>query len=133
MLYTRCFYLLLIAAFLSPGCTNNSSNDPAKGKIAEEERKLRDAASVEKRDEYAHDMHTRLNEINSKLIDLESRATRAEGRVKQELEKKLAQGKVKRDELARRLDELKAASADRWEKFKDGAQHAFDDMKHEFE
>ena len=40
---------------------------------------------------------------------------------------------VKRDAAVRKLDELKEASADRWEKVKEGVKNALDDLKKVFD
>ena len=40
---------------------------------------------------------------------------------------------MKRDAAARKLDELKEAGADRWEKVRGGVGTAFDDLKKVFE
>ena len=40
---------------------------------------------------------------------------------------------IKRDAAARKLDELREAGADRWERVKDGVGTALDDLKKVFE
>jgi len=49
------------------------------------------------------------------------------------LDKKVVEAKAKRDEAAKKLDERKNASHDRWEKIKDATGHAFDDLKKAFD
>lgn len=61
------------------------------------------------------------------------RAGKAEGQAKKDLERKLDAAKEKRDLAAKRLDELKAANHDRWEKVKDGVENAYDDLKKIFD
>jgi hypothetical protein len=101
--------------------------------------KIRDAvdatteAAKAKRDEYAREMSKRLDEFDVKCKELEDRISKAEGEAKKDLEKKLTEAKVKRDAAAKKLDELKAASADRWEKVKEGVGNALDDLKKVFE
>jgi len=78
-------------------------------------------------------MHKRLEEFDGKCKQLEGRITKAEGQAKKDLEKKLEEAKVKRDAAAKKLDELKEAGADRWEKVKEGVGSALDDLKKVFE
>lgn len=112
--------------------STGSKTAQAEAKIAEAGHATA-AAAREKRDEYAREMHKRLNEMDVKLGDLEGRAAKAEGQGKKDLEKLLAEGKVKRDAAAKKLEEMKEAAPERWEKVKDGVAHAFDDLKHHFE
>jgi TolA-binding protein len=128
--------LVFSATLLALGCGANSSpTTPPDPKVAEARDKISDAskATVEaakaKRDEYARAMHKRLDELTVKYEELKVRAAKAEGQMKTELEKKLEEAKVKRDVAAKKLDELKEASHDRWEKVKDGVESAFEDLK----
>jgi len=91
------------------------------------------AAAQAKRDEYAVVMRKQLDELDVKYAELEQRAAKAEGEMKKELDKKAAEAKVKRNAAAVKLEELKTASADRWEKIKDGVGNAVDDLKKAFE
>lgn len=50
-----------------------------------------------------------------------------------DVDKKLAETKAKRDVVASRLGELKAAEPERWEKVKEGVGSALDDLKKVFE
>jgi uncharacterized protein YhaN len=91
------------------------------------------AAARAKRDEYAVAMRKQLDELDVKYADLQQRAAKAEGEMKKELDRKTAEAKVKRDAAAVKLEELMSASADRWEKIKDGVGDAVDDLKKAFE
>lgn len=90
-------------------------------------------ADKAKRDEYALETRRLLDELDAKYEELVARAAETEGEAKKDLETKLAQAKEKRDVAARKLDELKEASADRWEKVKEGVENAIDDLKTMFE
>ncbi|RPI80329.1 MAG: hypothetical protein EHM42_12250 [Planctomycetaceae bacterium] len=68
-----------------------------------------------------------------KYEELKERVANAEGQAKEDLEKKLDEAKAKRETAARKFDELKAASADRWEKVKEGVGSALDDLKKAFD
>ena len=104
-----------------------------------EEEKIKGAAAATaeaakaKRDEYVREMSTQLDELNVKFEELKSRADKAEGEAKKDLEKRLEEAKVKRDLAAKKLDELRDAAPDRWEKVKDGVGSALDDLKKVFE
>jgi hypothetical protein len=87
------------------------------------------AAARAKRDEFAGEMTRRLDALNVKYDDLKDRAARAGGQVQEDLQQQLAEVKVKRDAAAKKLDELKQATADRWEKLKQGVGNAVDDLK----
>ena len=73
-----------------------------------------------------------MEEIDKQIAAYEAMADE-NTQAKKDLETKLAQAKEKRDVAARKLDELKEASADRWEKVKEGVENAIDDLKTMFE
>ena len=107
---------------------------PTKGGDASHELKITvakdpEVAAKAKRDEYAREMHKQLDELDAKYAELKASAAKAEGQAKKDLEKKIEEAKVKRDVAAKKLDELKEAAPDRWEKIKDGVGTAFDDLK----
>ncbi len=140
MRYTGILSLALAAALLALGCgTKGSSNPDLSSKMSNAEEKIKDAADAiteaakAQRDEYAREMSKRFEELNAKYDELKVRAVKAEGQAKQDLEKKLAVAKVKRDAAAKKLDELKEAGADRWEKVKEGVGNALDDLKKVFD
>lgn len=140
MRFTGILSLALSAAPLLLGCGTNTSSTPAtNSKVSNAKDKIRDAvdatteAAKAKRDEYAREMSKRLDELNVKYEELKGRAAKAEGQAKKDLEKKLVEAKLKRDAAAKKLDELKEAGADRWEKVKEGVGSALDDLKKVFD
>lgn len=139
MRHTGILSLGLSAALLSPGCSTNVPSSPADQRVSDAKAKVDDAAAATaaagraKRDEYARAMSKRLDELNVKYEELKGRAAKAEGQARKDLERKLDEAKVKRDAAAKKLDELKDAGADRWEKIKEGVGSAFDDLKKVFE
>jgi hypothetical protein len=107
---------------------------PTKGGDASHDFKITIAKDSElaakaKRDEYVREMQKQLDQIDAKYEELKASAAKAEGQAKKDLEKKVEVAKVKRDAAAQKLDELKVAAPDRWEKIKDGVGSAFDDLK----
>lgn len=129
MRHSAIFSLTFLVALLALGCGMNSSTTTAPdSKISEAEKATAEAAKA-KRDEYARAAQKRLDELTAKYEELKTRAAKAEGQAKKDLEKKAEEAKVKRDAAAKKLDELKAASHDSWEKVKDGVENAFEDLK----
>jgi TolA-binding protein len=140
MRYTGILSLTLSAALLLLGCgTDTSSTRPPDPKTANAKEKISDAekataeAARAKRDEYAREMHKRLDKFDAKCEELEARISKTEGQAKKDLEKKLEEAKVKRAAAAKKLGELKEAGADRWEKAKAGVGNALDDLEKVFE
>ena len=140
--------LLLAGSLIALGCeqktaTNSTPPTPVQAtadqKAAEAKVQNKEAvdatiaAAQAKRDEYAVAMRKQLDELDVKYTELQQRAAKAEGEMKKELDRKAAEAKVKRDVVAVKLEELKTASADRWEKIKDGVGDAVDDLKKAFE
>ena len=90
-----------------------------------------DAAKA-KWDEYTSAMQMQLDQLAAKYTELKDRAANAKGPAKTDLETKRAQAKTKLDVAAAKLDEIKSASVDGWEKLKEGVGNAFDDLKKMF-
>ena len=132
--------LALSAVPLLLGCGPDTSSTPAHSsptststeKIGEAAEATTEAAKV-KRDEFAREASKGLAELNVKYEELKVRAAQAEGQAKEDLQQTLEKAGVKRDAAARRLDELKEAGADRWEKLKEGVRNAVDDLKTVFD
>jgi len=140
MRYIGFLSLAISTALFSLGCENNhSSTKPSDSKMANTKGKIKEAAEATaeavktKRDEYVRDMDKKLDELNVKYEEWKTKALKAEGQAKIDLEKKLDEAKVKHAAAIKKLTELKKASADQWEKVKEGAGSAFDDLKKIFE
>jgi Skp family chaperone for outer membrane proteins len=140
MCRTGILSLAISAAMLPIGCeTKTPSTKPPEPKIANAKEKIGEAADATiavakaKRDEYARDMQKKLDELDAKHKALEKRAAEAKGDAKRDLDEKVKTANAKRDAAAKKLDELKEASHDRWEKVKDGFESAFEDLKKVFE
>lgn len=85
------------------------------------------------RDDFVRAAGKRLDELDAKYKTLEHRAAEAKDDARKELDELLKATKVKRDAAVKRLDELKAAHHDRWEKVKASFENAFQDLKRMFE
>jgi DNA anti-recombination protein RmuC len=134
--------LALATALLSVGCekaNSSSATKPSDTKMDEAQKKAKEAAEAAaaaakaKRDEYVKDMNKQLDALNVKYEEWKAKAAKAEGQAKKDLENKLDEMKVKRDAATKKLNEVKEASLDRWEKVKEGFGSAFDDLKKIFE
>ena len=125
--------LTLSAALLALGCGISTSSTPGThSKVKDAVDATTEAAKAE-RDKFVREMSKQLDELNLKYKALEQRAAEAKGDAKKELDEKVKVAKAKRDAAAKKLDELKEAGADRWEKVRDGVGTAFDDLKKIFD
>ena len=112
MKHSQSFSVALAFALLLPLCGCEQGNTPADKKVSEA-MDANAAAIKAKRDEYVALMHKRLDELNAKYEELKVRAAAATGDAKKELDRKVEQAKVKRDEAAKKIEELKTASLER--------------------
>jgi DNA repair ATPase RecN len=126
MRYVALIALAISAALLPLGCKPNSPEVDAK---VREAKKATGEAATALRDEYAKDMHKQLEDLEAKTAELKDKAAKATGEAKKKLEKKLEDVKAKHGDVAKKLDELKNASAEEWQKLKSGLGTAFDDLK----
>ena len=90
-------------------------------------------AAKAKWDEYILAMQQQFDQFSAKYAELKERAAKAEGQAKTDLDQKVAEARTKYDAAAVKLDELKSAGVDRWEKVKEGVENAFADLKKIFE
>ncbi|WP_439625254.1 hypothetical protein [Gemmata sp.] len=108
-------------AALAVGCNPNS---PTSGTRATNP----DSAATE-RDKATRKLEIELNNLDKKAADLKDRAARATGEEKAKLEAKWKELEPKRAEAAKKLGDLKAAAADKWDAAKNDVEHAFGEFK----
>ena len=131
---SRFLTVIIASVLLQSGC-NNGTNPGADAKVSEAKEKIKEAAKATadafeaKRVEYTKEMNKQLAELQVKCDELKEKATKATGEEKKALEKKLEEAKSKHGDALKKLDELKDASADRWEKLKEGMGNAYKDLK----
>lgn len=126
--------------------TVNVTGHPTKGADGKSEMKLSIAkldavatadttadAAKAKWDEYTAAMQNQWDQFAVKFAALQDSASKAQGQAKADLDLKVAEAKIKLDAAAVKLAEVKSAGADRWEKVKEGASNAFEDLKTMFE
>ncbi len=144
MYFKSCSAVALTLSLAALGCNDAKSTSSATGssadqkmaKAVEKTKIAADASAVAfeaRRAEYAASMHQQLAALDVKLAELKVRATMAQGDAKQNLDRQLAAAQVKRDAAAVRLEEVKTATADRWEKIQDAVGNALTDLKKAFE
>jgi len=84
---------------------------------------------TKKRDEAAAAVKSKLDEMDKKIAELKEKAEKATGEEKVKLEAKWKESAGKREAAKKKLDELAAAAADKWEAVKKDADHALDELK----
>ena len=80
------------------------------------------------RDTYQGEMEAKLRELGAKLDEMKAKADKAGAGVRAEMENQIDVLNAKRLEVQKRLDDLKASSADAWTSLRGGAQHAWEDL-----
>ena len=123
-------------ALLFAGCGGDTTAakkvEEAKVKVDEAARATWEAAKA-KRDEFVVQANQQLQQLDGKYEALKVKAADAAEDAKPHLEKLVEEAKVKREQAAKKLEELNAAGADRWEKVKVGVSDAMNDLKKAFE
>ena len=88
---------------------------------------------MSKRDEYVDKMKKQLDEWNTKLAALETKASQAKDEAKVKYGEEMAVIVKKRNEAKSRLSELQGASEEAWEELKAGMDQAWSSLKDAFE
>ena len=126
--------LAICGGLLLCGC-KPESNPATEAKVANAKEQITKAAHATaeaasaKKDEYVKEMNKQLAVLDAKIADLTERSSKAAGEAKKDLEKKLEDAKAKHSTAAKKLEELKEASGEQWEKLKEGMSKAFGDLK----
>ncbi len=110
----------------------DASHDLKVTVVKQTAKEIEATAARLKREEYVRDMHKQLEALDAKYAELKGNAEKAEGQAKKDLDNQVSEAKVKRDVAASKLAELKKADASRWEKIKDEAGSAMDNLKKMF-
>jgi len=85
--------------------------------------------AIKPRDEAAATLKTTFDELDKKVVELKEKMDKAAGDEKAKLEAKWKESSTKRDAAKKKLDELKAATAENWEAVKKHADTAFGEFK----
>ncbi|MDT8439137.1 MAG: hypothetical protein RQ729_09035 [Wenzhouxiangellaceae bacterium] len=84
------------------------------------------------RNEFISALKDRLDQLDHEIEDLKSEAAKFEAGARKEYENRLHDLREKRRELDRKLDELRAAGDEKWQQFKDEAEHAWKALGNSF-
>jgi predicted nucleic acid-binding Zn-ribbon protein len=104
------------------GCEGTPTSTPAV-----------DKDTVKKKyEEYKQELNTKLEEMDEQIDQWEKKAAEETGEAKEAMEKKLENLKVRRADVRKKLDELGDASAEAWEKTKDGVEDAFRQLQESY-
>lgn len=107
---------------LSISAPENTASDAAASEAAKAAREQEIAA-----------LQKQYEEFTLKYKELTERAVKAEGDAKIALDARVAAAKIKIENAATKLDELKTAGGERWDKIKKALSDAFEDLKKAFE
>jgi hypothetical protein len=91
------------------------------------------ATTAPEQENYEKSMKERLGKLGAQLDALKREADVKAGQVEARLKADLAEAEQKRQEAARKLEELGRASKDSWEKFSAEAERAAQDFEQAFE
>lgn len=82
-----------------------------------------------RREEFIERMKSRLDKWNEEIANLEEKAKEASGEAREEYNRRIEEMKQKRDEVDNRLGEIRSASADAWETFRQGTEDSMETLK----
>lgn len=85
---------------------------------------------MDKRTEYVEKLSAQMVEWDVQIDQLKEKAESASPEVKFEYSNTIAALQLKRDEAARRLQGISAASDDEWEELKTGTEHIWGEISH---
>jgi DNA-binding transcriptional MerR regulator len=77
------------------------------------------------RDEFVEKLKSQIDALNEEVDELEARARETSGEVSAELDKQRARVEEQREQFYARLQALRDAGDDSWERVKDEAEHTF--------
>jgi len=81
------------------------------------------------REHYQEQFEAQIKEWGTKLNELTAKAQQASGDVKAKMLKEIAEMGERKDELQKKLTELKSAGAEKWESLKASAEKGMGDLK----
>lgn len=85
-----------------------------------------------KRNEFIGKMKDRLVDLDKKIDELKEDANKLEGEAKKEYENRLHDLREKRREANRKIDDLRSASEENWQRLKDETEHAWKALGNSF-
>tara|TARA_R110000823_G_scaffold47903_20_gene122059 strand:+ start:33838 stop:34131 length:294 start_codon:yes stop_codon:yes gene_type:complete len=84
------------------------------------------------RNEFIDKMKNGLDDLDKQIEDFKQRGEKFEGEARKEYENRLHDLREKRRETKRKIDDTQAASEEKWQQFKDEAEHAWKALDNSF-
>lgn len=84
------------------------------------------------RNEFIEKMKDRLDDLDENIEELKQKGDKFEGEARKEYENRLHDLREKRREAKRKMDEVRAAGEEKWQQFKDEAEHAWKALGNSF-
>ncbi|HKL52082.1 MAG TPA: hypothetical protein VJ908_13015 [Wenzhouxiangellaceae bacterium] len=84
------------------------------------------------RNEFIEKMKKGLDDLDERIEDLKQRGDKLEGEAHKEYENRLHDLREKRREAKRKLDDAQSAGEEKWQQFKDEAEHAWTALGNSF-
>jgi DNA repair exonuclease SbcCD ATPase subunit len=122
---------MLLAAVSLPAAAQTSAKDVSQ-KATEAGEAIRDY-TVEKKDEAVAHAKKLVADLDAKIKELETQASRQTGEARARLQAQIRDLRAKRAAAAKKLDELTRASKASWEHAKQGFADAYRDLAQAFE
>ncbi len=98
-----------------------------------EEHQASGSKAAHEKEAYEKSMKERLGKLGAQLDELKKKADAKKGRAEAKMKVHLADAEKKRQAAVRKLEELRRASKDSWEKFSAEAEKAAKDFEQAFE
>jgi DNA repair exonuclease SbcCD ATPase subunit len=133
--------VFLLSALLLIGCgereeKSRSGASVEAGDVKTEMREAAEAAAAytqQQKEKYQKRIQEMLDDYDQKLDALSSRAEAAKEQAGEELQRRIAELRKKREEAARRLREVESATGKAWQDMKSGLDAAMEDLKKSFD
>jgi hypothetical protein len=116
-------------AVLAVGCKGGSESKDGTGKAGAASKEKDKAGVGSSHDEVIAAYQLRIGEFDKKIADLKDKSGKAAGDEKGKLEGKLKDATAKREVAEKKLGDLKAAAADKWDAAKKDVDAAVDDLR----
>jgi len=88
--------------------------------------------ATKSRNEFIDKMKGRLDDLDERIEELKKKGGEFEGEAKKEYENRLHDLREKRRHAKRKMDEIQAAGEEKWQQFKDEAEHAWKALGNSF-
>jgi len=87
---------------------------------------------TDKRKQYISSMKAKLDDLDQQIDKLEHRGEEVETSIKQEFNEQLDELRQRRAQASDKLNEIRNASEQEWQKLQDQLEHTWDAAKHSF-